>query len=232
MIEECKFVVLDRHAQLVLLLQTAPYVLTQFTGIEFIAVSAIFLGEIQGFIGPVDQIFSSFSIHGIDADADAGADDLIVAIQMMGLGEGVKKFLGNQSGALGALHIHQREDIFISGIARHRVHVTNATRQAVGNGFQHLIAKFMPQGIVDVFESIEIKEQYGQFLMMTLGLSQRLLQPVKKQGSIGKVGDEISMGKAFKLFFHQLAIRNITDDRLDGGFTLKVCWHHTDFSIK
>ena len=53
----------------------------------------------------------------------------------------------------------------------------------------------MSQGIVDVFEAIQIQEQHRNFSAVTLRQSDRLVDPVVQQHAIGQAGQKIMLGR-------------------------------------
>ena len=56
-------------------------------------------------------------------------------------------------------HFGKQHDEFITSLPAHRVRAAYAIHQAFCDGLKKLVAGRMSQGIVDVFEAIQIQEQ-------------------------------------------------------------------------
>jgi hypothetical protein len=59
---------------------------------------------------------------------------------------------------------------------------------------QQLIADGMAQGIVDVFEAVEIQKEYGEVFFLAASQGNGLSDAVAQQHAIGEVGDDIVLG--------------------------------------
>ena len=55
----------------------------------------------------------------------------------------------------------------------------------------------MPQGIVDLFESIQIDEGHSQLFIVSLGLTDGLTQKLVEETAIGQRSEAIMISKIF-----------------------------------
>jgi len=75
---------------------------------------------------------------------------------------------------------------------RNRVLATQTSGQTGAHLDNHLIAHGGSQGVIDVFETIEIHEENGAVgLGISLGAGEYLLQSVQEQSAIGQAGERI-----------------------------------------
>jgi hypothetical protein len=76
----------------------------------------------------------------------------------------------------------------------------------------------MSQGVVDVFESIQIQEQHRNLLIGALGHDDRLANSIVQQHSIGQPGQKIVLSRMNDLQRHGAGSTHVSkhDDRADG----------------
>jgi hypothetical protein len=79
----------------------------------------------------------------------------------------------------------------------------------------------MAKGIVYLFEVVKIKIQEADQVFLTLGVQERLTDPVEKEPAVGKSGKGIEIGKELQVFLCQLARGDIPEDRLYGQFSIQ-----------
>ena len=98
------------------------------------------------------------AIVGIDAEADAGGDVKIVTIDGMGFGHVPQHSSGDYGSIFGLVDFRKQDDKFISSLTANGVRVAHAIHQASGDGLQQFVSGGVTQGVVDMFEAIQIQE--------------------------------------------------------------------------
>ena len=95
---------------------------------------------------------------------------------------------------------------------------------------QQRICWRVTERVVDVFETVEIKEQQRAVLVLSMRLGNALLEQRIQLCAVGQVGQRVEIGKAVNLLFRLLSLGNIGKyktvmgqpsvgvmDRADGG---------------
>ena len=158
-----------------------------------IALPPVFLGLVHRGVRVLDQRLRIQAVVGIDAHANAGGDVKIVLVDGMRLATACSILLRRHGSIFrlrplrkAARRIHRRP---AGSPCRRR----GRNHQALCDGLKKLVADRMPQGIVDVFEAIQIQKQHRDFFRVPLrqgdGLrtrsfrSMRLGRPVRKSCS-------------------------------------------------
>jgi hypothetical protein len=105
---------------------------------------------------------SALSIPGIEGDADTAADvDFSLVNLQLGTDQ-VEQSAHNSGYMADALRRIEQDDIFIAGDSGHGVDVTDRGGDPLAEGLDDLVPGAMAQGVVDLLEIVQIKEQEGQ----------------------------------------------------------------------
>ena len=164
LIVQCEFLAFESAPQ-TLLDGLALHGTNVHGGLEkLVTLAAIFLGLIHGGVRVLDEGLGVQAVVGIDADANAGGDVQIVLVDGMSVRDGLQHSSRGDRSILGLLHFRKQHDEFIASLAADGVRGAHAIHQAFGNGLQKFVAGRMPQGIVDVFEAVQIQKQHRDFL--------------------------------------------------------------------
>ena len=91
----------------------------------------------------------------------------IVLVDGMSLRHGLQHSSGRDGGIFRLFHFGKQHDEFIAALPADRVRAAHAIHQAFGDGLKQFVADGMSQGIVDVFEAIQIQKQHRDFFRMT-----------------------------------------------------------------
>ena len=81
--------------------------------------------------------------------------------------------------------------VLVAAEAGHRVSRADGSPQPAGDLDQHLIARRMAVGVVDVFEVVDVEVEHGDPAPFPRHRSYRLLQPVGQQRAVGQAGQRI-----------------------------------------
>jgi hypothetical protein len=101
------------------------------------------------------------------------------------------------------MHVLQEYEELIASLPAYGIRGAYTTRQALGHRLEKPVAGQMPQGIVDVFEAIQIEEKHSSQSAISLSKGDGLANAVAKKQSIGQTGQGVMFGK----MSHQLRLR-------------------------
>ncbi len=76
------------------------------------------------------------------------------------------------------LYFGQQHHEFIAALPAYGVRGAHTFHQALGDGLQKLVPGGMAQGVVDVFEAIQVQKQHCHALVMTRRQGDGLADPV------------------------------------------------------
>ena len=126
---------------------------------KLVALTAVFLGLVHGRVRVFDERLRVQAVVGIDAHADAGGDVKIVLVDGVGFGHGLQHSSRRNGGIFRPFHFGKQHHEFIAALAAYGVRAAHTFHQALGDGLQKLVAGGMAQGVVDVFEAVQIQKQ-------------------------------------------------------------------------
>jgi hypothetical protein len=120
-------------------------------------------------------------------DADAGADLEAMALDIVGVADGLDDASGQGFGLVWVAGAGLNNGEFVAALARHQVSEAHAAQQSFAHLLQYRIADRVAEVVVDGLEAVEIEAKHGKALATRHSL-QRLLQLFLEQGAIGEVG--------------------------------------------
>ena len=88
-------------------------------------------------------------------------------------GQGGHDFVGPFRGILGVVQLREDDHELVTAIATHGVRAADARRDLLADAAQERISQQVSPRVVDRFEMIEIQEEHGHPLLMTMRQSQR-----------------------------------------------------------
>ena len=92
---------------------------------------------------------------------------------------------------------------------------------------QELVARLVPERIVDELEAIEVEKQHREKSLLTAAHAvDRPLQALEEQGAVGQARELVMARGVRQLVLHRLALRNILHDRPDDLASQRV--RHAD----
>ena len=137
------------------LLQLDVHILFEKT----IDASAIGFGAVESQIGVAQQMIGISLVFRVESDADATADNDLVTLKVEGLGKGVNNPLRQASCAIRLTELALNDREFVAAQPRQGITCANETLEPSGHLPEKLVAEFMSEGIVDIFEVVEIEQQ-------------------------------------------------------------------------
>ena len=94
----------------------------------------------------------------MNADADAGGDVKIMAIDGVGLGNRVQHSSRGNRGVFRLRNLREQHNEFIPAQPAYRIRAAKALLQSPGDGLKKLVPNWMPQRIVHVLEPVQIQK--------------------------------------------------------------------------
>ena len=127
----------------------------------------ILLRLVHGGIGVLDECFGVDTVVGIDAHPNAGRHVKIMLSKRMGLCNRLQHSARCNRCILGLLNLRKQHDEFIAALPADGVRASHAVHQATRDRLKKFVASGMTQGVIDVFEAIQIEEHEHDFFHMT-----------------------------------------------------------------
>ena len=182
---------------------------------DHIAVAALGLGGIHGGVGVAQQLAGVAVILGGIGDADAGAEEIVAAIQHEGLGQDASDALGHHDGGGAVLQVFGQHHEFVAAQTGQSVRGAQTVVDAPRHLDQHLIAGQMAQAVVDQLEAVAVDEQHGEGGVPAAAAAHGLIQSVQQQGAVGQAGQGVVQGVVDQLFLGGLADGDVLDQTLE-----------------
>src|SRR5205085_339161 len=118
--------------------------------------AAVALGAVQREIGVSQQLVGRIAIARADGNADAGADQGLLAVDVIGLADPGDDLL-RQRGCFRRIRNRRlHDDEFVAAHPRDGVALAHQPAQTIGDDLQQLVAGRMPKRVVDGLELIEV----------------------------------------------------------------------------
>ncbi|OIQ65351.1 hypothetical protein GALL_530920 [mine drainage metagenome] len=99
----------------------------------------------------------------------------------------------------------QQHHEFITTQTGNRIAFAQARLQSLGHLLQQQVSAGMTDGVVEIFEFIQIDKQQGRLALTTHTGGNRLLQTVKQETPIGKAGQVVIKSELANLFGGRIA---------------------------
>ncbi|MCY1427817.1 hypothetical protein D9M71_436800 [compost metagenome] len=151
---------------------------------------------------------------GDQGHADTRSDLKALAVQGHGFGEQFSQGIGEAAHLLGdlaarAFQAAEQYHEFIAAQARDSVFHAHAGFQAGGNDLQYRVPHRMAEGVVDMLEVVQVKEQQRAAQIVALEQGDLLAQAVHQQGAVGQIGQWIVVGQVADLCLGILQLADI-----------------------
>ena len=170
---------------------------------EAIGPATVTLGAIEGEVGVLQQAVGIAGVLRCDGDADAGADQHVVAAHVVALGQALDDGLGQVAQRLGAGRGGHDDGELVAAQTGHQARVANALAQAGGGLDQEVVADRMAQAVVDALEMVEVQAQHraaGAPLLLAFGrlavVGEGLAQGLQERQAVGQLGEDVIVGQA------------------------------------
>ena len=157
---------------------------------EAVGAAPVVLGAVERQVRIAHQLVGCEPVGRADGDADAGADDDLAALELVGLAHRLDDALRKRRGVGRLVDRHLQDRELVAAHARDRIGLAHQRAQAAGGILQQLVAGRVAQRVVDVLEVIEIEQMDGHHVA-ALDARQRLLELLVEQHAVGKAGERI-----------------------------------------
>ena len=175
-------------------------------------VAAALLGQVHGGVGVLDEGVAVGAVMGIDGDADAQGDGELVARQLEGPGHAAEHPLGGVFGQLGGVELVQHDHELVAAGPGDQVAVAQAAAQALGDRQQQLVAGRVAEGVVDVFEVVEVGDQHRDPVRLGLGAGDDFPEVALEQAAVGQRGEVVVVGELADPVLGVEALGDVGDD--------------------
>jgi hypothetical protein len=180
---------------------------------EAVGVAPGGFGFVHGQVCALEQFVHALAFGAKEGQADAGGAVVLLAGQFEGLVQRHEEFardgFGLAAGGLGILvQAFEQDDEFVAAKACNGVAFAHAGREAGGDLDQELVAHVVAQGVVEVFEVVQVDEQQRAVLARALAAEQQALQAVQQQAAVGQGREGVVERQAFDLLAARL--RSVT----------------------
>ena len=193
LVHQAELAALERPAKLCAEERAGAGALVDLGGEELEAVAAGLLGSIHGGIGGAQQRFDVLAVGREKRDADARADEELVAADIDRGAQPLDQLLRYECRVLGAHHVGEHDGELVAGNARHGIAGAHAGLQAARRLLQQLIAAGMAERVVHQLEFVEIHEQHAELRAVTARLHDHLGEAVGEQRPVGQPRQRVEL---------------------------------------
>ena len=157
---------------------------------EAVAGAALGLRAVERDIGVLEQLIGVEPVGGRDRDADAGADDELLAADLEGEAKLVDEAGGERGGACRLADIALDDRELVAADAGDGVGLADEPAHARRGGAQQRIAGGVALRVVDALELVEVEPEHGAGIGAARA-GQHLVQPLAQQHAVGKAGERV-----------------------------------------
>ena len=206
-----QFVALQRVAQVVFQQQGAGRMGLHVRFEKAVGVAPLVFGAVHGHVGGFGQGVEIGAVGRVNGNAHREGHHHVVPVQQHAVRAGLQQLFRH----LGGLHVAttgQQQHKLVAALARQRVTRPQHRLQAARRLDQQRIARAVAQGVVDVFEVVQVDEHHRQRLVLALGHADGLLEAVGQQQAVGQAGQGVEVGQPVDLLFAFLAVGDVFFD--------------------
>jgi len=113
----------------------------------------------------------------------------------MSFGDSLKHSSGGDGGIFRLFDFGEEHNEFVASLAAHGVRAAHTFQQPFGDGLKQFVAGRMSQGIVDMFEAVQIQEQHRGLPSVSSSKRDGLADTIAKEQAIGQSGESIMLGQ-------------------------------------
>ena len=220
LVVQLELVALERPLQIGAQLQARHDLLVHGRLEHAVAALALALGDVHGRVGVADQLVGVGGGSGLGhRDAQAGADDDVVVVELERAGQRLEDPLGGLGGGLDVVDVLQQDRELVAAEAGGGVGGADAGRDPLGHLEQHPVAGGVAEAVVDGLEVVEVDEHDGHADALAQRPRHGVADALVEQRAVGQVGDRVVEGLVGELLLELLALGDVAaveHDAADG----------------
>ena len=175
-----------------------------------VAALAVALGDVHRGVGVADQLVGVGRAPGLgDRDAQAGADDEVVVLELERAADALEDPLGGLDRGRQVLDVLEQDRELVAAEPRGGVGRADAGRDPLRHLEQHAVADGVTEAVVDGLEVVEIDEQHRHADALAQGPGHRVAHALVEQRAVGQMGDRIVEGLVGELLLERLALGDV-----------------------
>lgn len=169
-------------------------------GMEVEGVFAPFFGLVHGVVSVLEEALWGGAIERKEADADAGGQKDLMALQRKGLFHGGEDGLYDAYGHLGLFEGGQEQSELVATEARDGIIFAGALLESLCDGAQKAVAVIVSEGVVDALKAVQVEVEDGEHLFLLSGPEDGSLEAVSKEDAIGESSQGVLLGEVLQTF--------------------------------
>ena len=155
---------------------------------------ALLLGLVHGGVGVADQVVGADRVALGQRDAEAGADEAVLALELERLADRGGEPVGDAADVVEVLDALEQDHELVAAEAGDHVVGAQLVGEALGDGDQQLVTGAVAERVVDDLEVVDVGEHHGD-LAAQLGLAlDRRGQHAVEQRAVRQVRQRVVVG--------------------------------------
>src|SRR6185437_954565 len=180
-----------------------------------VRVPALLLRRIHRRVGTIHQDPLGVAVIRVYGDADTRADATLLTEQHDGTNRGPEYTRSKDLDIVQAARVLAEQHELIAAEARHQVARARAGAQAGRRLPQERVAGLMAEGVVDLFEMVQVEEQDREATLPCTGIGDRRRQGLIECRPIGQLRETVVRGEVTNALIRPLALGDVTPDADD-----------------
>ncbi len=162
------------------------------------------LGAVHGRVGVAHQSLGIESVVRVDAHADAGRGHELAVVDDHRDLHRFQDLVGDLGGVLDGVDLRHEERELVATEAGHGVSLAHAAPYPLGGDLDELVTDGVAEGIVDVFQPVEVDEHHRDLVAGAMRLRDRDDEPVDEQRPVRQPGQRVVIGEVLDFRAGQL----------------------------
>ena len=206
LVVQAELVALDGQAQLALQVQAPQRMQVHVRAEHGRAGLAPALRGVHGHVRVAQQLVHARVGLIAEADADAGRDEDVLAVDGERHGQRVADALGHVLGITGVL---EQDGELVAAQPGRGVAGADAVAQPRGQLHQQLVARGVAEAVVQGLEVVQVQEQHRGGVVRSPPAVQGVLDAVAEEGAVGQIGQRVVEGLVGELVLEHLLLGHV-----------------------
>ena len=208
-----QFIALQGMAQCADQFNPLARVFGQLLSIEGKAFAAVALGLEQGRVDIAQHLLDALRVVRKQADADAGGDEQLMAIESKWRIQRVEQLLCELGGLLSMQAILAEHGKLVATQAGQGHAGAQLRAQAFADGLEQQVADIVAEAFVDMLEVVQIDKQHRATVLLALGSLQGMGDALGEQQSVGQVAQRVMVREVVELVLRALERADVGEHR-------------------